>query len=401
VIRARLRRRHGGGEGVKPEEEVVEIEPRELTGVFVTPHWLRDLGLTAWLLVGVTLLLVGAVWLLSLTHTIVLPVITAAVVAAVASPLLRWLAARGLPRGLGAALVLLSMVALGAGVVVVIVGGITSQSAELSAQLSDAKDTIQGWLEDLGVDPGNAQDAKNDASSSVTTGVSTLLQGVAGGLKELSSLAVFLSLTILSLFFLLKDGPTVRSWLERNVGVPVPVAHTVADRVLQSLRGYFFGVTIVAAFNAVVVGVGALVLGVPLAGTIAVVTFLGAYVPYLGAWSAGAFAVLVALGGAGTDAAIGMAVIQLLANGLLQQLVQPIAYGAALGIHPLAVLVVTIGGGALFGAVGLILAAPLTAAVTKITADLSRARAKEREEEAEGGESEPPPDSAEPAPNPA
>jgi predicted PurR-regulated permease PerM len=401
VIRARLRRRHGGGEGVKPEEEVVEIEPRELTGVFATPHWLRDLGLTAWLLVGVTLLLVGAVWLLSLTHTIVLPVITAAVVAAVASPLLRWLAARGLPRGLGAALLLLSIVALGAGVVVVIVGGITSQSAELSAQLSDAKDTIQGWLEDLGVDPGNAQDAKNDASSSVTTGMSTLLQGVAAGLKELSSLAVFLSLTILSLFFLLKDGPTVRSWLERNVGVPVPVAHTIADRILQSLRGYFFGVTIVAAFNAVVVGVGALGLGVPLAGTIAAVTFLGAYVPYLGAWSAGAFAVLVALGGAGTDAAIGMAVIQLLANGLLQQLVQPIAYGAALGIHPLAVLVVTIGGGALFGAVGLILAAPLTAAVTKITADLSRARAKEREEEAEGGESEPPPDSAEPAPNPA
>ena len=107
-------------------------------------------------------------------------------------------------------------------------------------------------------------------------------------------------------------------------------------------------------------------------------TFVGAYVPYLGAWSAGAFAVLMALGGAGTDAAIGMAVIQLLANGILQQLVQPIAYGAALGIHPLAVLVVTIGGGALFGAMGLILPAPLPAAVTKITADLSRAREGER-----------------------
>ena len=69
---------------------------------------------------------------------------------------------------------------------------------------------------------------------------------------------------------------------------------------------------------------------------------------------------LLALGGAGTDAAIGMIVIQLLANGILQQMVQPIAYGAALGIHPLAVLIVTIAGGALFGAVGLILAAPLT-----------------------------------------
>ena len=110
--------------------------------------------------------------------------------------------------------------------------------------------------------------------------------------------------------------------------------------------------TLVAAFNAIVVGGGALLLGVPLAGTIAAVTFIGAYIPYLGAWSAGAFAVLIALGGAGTDAAIGMAVLQLLANGILQQMVQPIAYGAALGIHPLAVLVVTIAGGALFGAPG-------------------------------------------------
>ena len=153
--------------------------------------------------------------------------------------------------------------------------------------------------------------------------------------------------------------------------------HRSRSRVLQSLRGYFLGVTIVAAFNAVVVGGGALVLGVPLVGTIALITFLGAYIPYLGAWGAGAFAVLIALGGAGTDAAVGMIIIQLLANGLLQQLVQPIAYGAALGIHPLAVLVVTIAGGALFGAAGLILAAPIVSAVNRITADL-RGRARGR-----------------------
>jgi putative heme transporter len=132
-------------------------------------------------------------------------------------------------------------------------------------------------------------------------------------------------------------------------------------------------VTFVALFNAVIVTGGALLLGVPLAGTIAAVTFLGAYVPYLGAWGAGAFSVLIALGGAGTDAAVGMIVVQLLANSVLQQMVQPIAYGAALGIHPLAVLVVTIAGGSLFGAVGLILAAPLTAAIARIAADLSAA----------------------------
>jgi hypothetical protein len=100
-----------------------------------------------------------------------------------------------------------------------------------------------------------------------------------------------------------------------------------------------------------------------------------AYIPYLGAWSAGAFTVLIALGSQGTDAAIAMAVIALLANGMLQQLIQPIAYGAALGIHPLAVLIVTIAGGALFGTIGLVLAAPLTAAAVKISEDVARGRA--------------------------
>ena len=78
----------------------------------------------------------------------------------------------------------------------------------------------------------------------------------------------------------------------------------------------------------------------------------------------------------GADAAIGMIVVQLLANSVLQQLVQPLAMGAALGIHPLAVLIVTIAGGALFGTVGLILAAPLTAAAAKIAGDLARGRAE-------------------------
>jgi predicted PurR-regulated permease PerM len=402
MIRARLRRsREDEGENA---EEFIEVDRAELTGLFTTPDWLRDLGLTAWLLVGVTLLLVGLVWLLSLTHTIVMPVITAGVVAAVASPLVAWLSRHGVPRALATALLMLSVIVLGVGLVVIIVGGITSQSGDISAQLSDAKNTIEGWLRDLGVDPSAAESAKDDASQSVSTTVSTLLHGVVSAIDELSGLAFFLALTALSFFFLLKDGPLIRRWAERHAGVPVPVARTVTGRVLQSLRGYFLGVTIVAVFNVVLITLGALILGVPLVGTIAVVTFLGAYIPYLGAWGAGAFTVLIALGGAGTDAAIGMAVIQLLANGILQQMVQPIAYGAALGIHPLAVLVVTIAGGCLFGAVGLILAAPLTSAVTRITADLAGARAEAaagEESRAPGEDEGPPPTGAGPVPQPA
>jgi len=381
LIRARLRRRRKEAPQEPAQDELVEIDAAELSGVFAVPSWLRDIGLAAWLLVGVTLLMVGIVWILSLTNVIVTPVLTAAVVAAVASPLVGWLHRRGLPRSLSSAFLLLGVVTLGVVVVVVIIAGVTSQSTGIAHQLSEATTKIEGWLKDLGVSADSAGAAKDDADSSTTAAVSTLLHGVSSGLETLSSLVFFGALTALSLFFLLKDGPQIRAWGERHLPIPTPVAHVAVERILQSLRGYFLGVTIIAAFNGVVVGLGALLLGVPLPGTIAAITFIAAYVPYLGAWASGAFAVLVALGGSGPDAAAAMIVVELLANGILQQLVQPFAYGSALGIHPLAVLVTTIAGGALFGAAGLILAAPLTAAAVRISADLAQARASERESE--------------------
>lgn len=367
------------------------LPPHDLTRLFAPPRWLRDLGRSSWLAVGVTLFAVGAIWLLSLTDVIVMPVLTAAVVAAVASPLVGVLARR-IPRAAAAAIVLLGLLVVAIGVVVLVLAGITSQLDDLGGELGDARDTLAGWATDLGVSQQAAENAKHEASQALSNAVPALLHGIGGGLAALSSLVVFLALTVLALFFLLKDGPLIRRWAESHLAMPAPVAHSMGERLMQSLRGYFFGVTIVALFNAVVVVLGALLLGVPQLAAIAVVTFVGAYVPYLGAWGAGAFVVLIALGSEGTGAAAGMIVVQLLANGILQQLVQPIAYGAALGIHPLAVLIVTMAGGALFGAVGLILAAPLTAAVTRIAGDLAAARSSP------AALAEPPPAPAEPPP---
>jgi putative heme transporter len=375
--------RHEGpdGERANGETEFVEIDASELSGIFAAPIWLRDLGVMSWLLVGVTALLVGMVWLLSLTQTIVVPVLTATILASVLSPLVRLLKRHGVPRGAGAAIVLLLIVVAGAGLALLVLGGISGQSGEINSQLQSAASKVEGWLKDLGVSSQSAAQAKSDASGSISSAFHFLINGLGTGVKELASLAVFLSFTVLSLFFLLKDGPAIRSWLERHLGVPQPVARTISRRTIGSMRGYFGGVTAIAAFNGIVIGLGALVLGVPLAGSIAVVNFVAAYIPYIGAWTAGAFTVLLALGGGGASEAATMAVIVLLANGALQQLIQPIAFGAALGIHPLAVLIVTIAGGALFGTIGLIVAAPLTAAAAKISADLARARAAEAEEE--------------------
>jgi predicted PurR-regulated permease PerM len=371
MIRGRLRRRR---DSVRDDDEFFEIDPGELSGLFSAPRWLRDLGFTAWLLVGVVLLLVGIVWILSLTHVIFIPVVVAAVIASVAEPVVSWLKEHRVPRVVGTGLVLLAIVAAGALAAYLVLDGLGSEASGISDHLTAAADKIEGWVRDLGVSSGKAQGANHDISAGASDSFHALISGVATGIEKLSSLAFFLAMTVLSLIFLLKDGPAIRSWGERHMGVPIDVAHNVTARTAQSLRGYFLGVTLVSTFSAVLVGGGALLLGVPLAGTIAVVTFIGGYVPYLGAWAAGAFSVLLALGGAGTDAAGAMVVIQLLSNGPLQQMVQPVAYGAALGLHPLAVLVVTIAGGALFGVVGLILAAPVTSAIVRISADLSRAR---------------------------
>ncbi len=356
-----------------------EIRPEELEGVFAVPQWIRDLGLAAWLLVGITLLLVGIVWILSLTATIVMPVITAAIMASVLSPLVRMLQRRRVPRGAAAALVLLAVIV---GIVVlgiVIFAGITSEAGALTDDLRKAADKISGWLQDSGVSASAADDAKDGAESGTSNAFHFLLVGVASGLSALASLVVFLSFTALSLFFLLKDGPVVRSWAERHSGVPHSVARVISGHTLKAMRGYFAGVTAVALFNAVVIGLGALILGVPHAGAIAVVNFVTAYIPYLGAWSAGAFTVLIALGANGPETALAMAVITLLANGALQQMIQPIAYGATLDVHPLGILIVTIAGGALFGAIGLILAAPLTSAALRVSEDLGRARRRATE----------------------
>jgi putative heme transporter len=371
IFRGRLRRPER--ESAPGEGEVIEIEPGDLSGLFAAPKWLRDLGFSSWLLVGVALSLVGAIWLLALTETIVMPVLTAGIIASVAVPIVDWLRRRGIPRGIGAVLVFLLIVAIGFGVGLLILTGIASEASGLSERLREGASEVESLVHDIGVKAGTAANANADASAGVSAGFEALTHGLIGGADKLASLAVFLSFTALSLFFLLKDAPTIGGFVERHMGIPVPLAHSILGRVAGSLRGYFVGVTVVAAWSALIVGAGAMLLGVPLAGTIAVVTFLGGYVPYIGAWTAGAFAVLIALGDQGPEMALALAVIVLLANGVFQQLIQPIAYGAALGLHPLAVLIVTIAGGCLFGTVGLVLAAPLVSAAVRIVADIGGA----------------------------
>lgn len=373
-----------------PGVALTPLESGQLASVFSPPRWLRDLGRSAWLLVGVFALFAGIIWLLGATSTIVGPVVAATIVATVTGPIVARLA-HHIPRAAGAAVVLLGIVAIAVFVVVIVIGGVTSQRAAISERTSAAADKVEGWLNDLGVDESGSASAKSSVKHDVPQILSTLVNGAISGIRGIASVAFGLSLALLSVFFLLKDGPSIRRWVDGHLGVPQSVARTITGGIIRSLRGYFRGVTFVAAFNAVVVALAALVLDVPLAGTIGVVTFVTAYVPYLGAFVGGAFAVVIALGAKGTTVAVIMLVVVILANGFLQNLFQPFAMGSALDLHPLAVLVITIAAGCVFGMIGLVLAAPLASAAVHITHDLARARAA-AEQPVEQPAAEVPPD---------
>ena len=165
---------------------------------------------------------------------------------------------------------MLGLVAIGALIGFLVFHGISDQAGDISAKANKSLDKIQGWLSDAGAD--NPQNATKDAEEAAPEIRKTLLSGVATGLGGLKNLVFFLAFAVLSTLFVLKDGPVMHRFINRHLGVPVPVADVVTTNIAKSLRSYFLAVTIIAGFNAILIGGAALILGVPLAGTIAVVT---------------------------------------------------------------------------------------------------------------------------------
>jgi predicted PurR-regulated permease PerM len=220
--------------------------------------------------------------------------------------------------------------------------------------------------------------------------VETLLAGLLSGLSSATVLIVGIVTGLFILLFLMKDWQLVTGATSDRIaamlGVPAGVGRQIVSDTVHSFRGYAWGLTIVGLMNAVVVGLGAVLLGVPLVLPIAIVTFVTSYIPFFGAFFAGAFAVLIALGAQGVSVAIAMLAITLLTNNTLQNLLEPVAFGRTLRLHPLVVMLVTTAGTLLFGVLGATLAAPVTA-VTLRTIDLLREAGLFAQEPAASGRS--------------
>jgi len=344
----------GGEEGPSAQRRVAAAAQRGITA-FDVPSWFRTIGVGAWLALGIAAVVGLVLFLIALVAEVAIPLAIAAILAAVMVPLVDRLERWRLPRWLGATLVVILGLSLVVAAVALVASAITSQSDEIWARLESSLQQVD--------DATSLNVASEGLARTAHEVVRLLLSGVLGSLfNSASSLVVGIVLAVFMLLFLLKDWVQITSWTAGHLGLPAEVGRHILDGAVGAFRGYAAGLTVIGAANAGVVAVGAAVLGVPLVGTIALVSFITSYVPYLGAFVAGAFAVLIAYGSGGLGVALAMLAIVLLANNTIQNLVEPFAFGARLRLHPLAVLITVTTGTLLFGVMGAILAAPLTSA---------------------------------------
>jgi putative heme transporter len=323
------------------------------------PWWLKLGGMAGWYTMGLLAVFLVLFSLVVTTATLTVPLLFAAILGAVFSPWVDRLAKRGMKRWLAALGVLFAIVIVSVALFLLVVSGVVKQWPQISASISSSISEVQQQLK-ASTTPQETQEVQNTLEASADDIIGGLLSYVPQAVSGLFSIgfAVFIGANIL--FFMLKDGGPIGDALAKHMFIGERFARDLIHDAGTTMRNYMVGVSIVGTFNAVVVGVGALVLGVPLPGTIAIVTFVMAFIPYFGAVVAGAFAVLMALSTGNWTTALIMLVIVFLANGVLQNVVNEYAMKSTLSLNPLLVLVVTTFAGLLFGALGAFLASPVT-----------------------------------------
>jgi predicted PurR-regulated permease PerM len=318
------------------------------------PSWLARSGRSAWAVVGVVLACVAVVVALTVLLPLLAPLIVAGVLAAVLLPAVGWLSRRRVPRTLASALGALLVPALVTALVVITVRALRGQRGQWDQTARTAGERLRS---ELGFDPLSALLDALDRREVLLGLASVLAEGAAATV----ALGLGALLAVYILLFLLKDAPRFTDALAARLPLPPATTRELVGTARLGLSRYAVGTTVVAAMDAAVITVGAILLDLPLVLVIALVTFAAAYVPYLGAWLSGAFAVVVALGSAGADAALWMLAIVLVTQTLLEGVLRPFAFGVALNLHPLTVLAVTLLGGALGGVIGVFIAPPATA----------------------------------------
>jgi predicted PurR-regulated permease PerM len=299
--------------------------------------------------------------LLWYVRVIVLPAIVALTIAPALTPLADGLRRRGLGRAAPATALVAGLAAIVALVSLVTVS-VAAEYDELAAAVRDGVGDVTSRLEEdpfnLSLEPGRDLDASIGAAWSEAS--TYLVSGVRSGVAFLVGLVLAVAL----LYFILRDG---RAFWARVVRRFPPESRAQADRAgrraWEVLGGFVRGTVLIAAIDAVLIGVGLWILGVPLAFPLAVLIFLGAFVPFVGATVTGLIAVLVAFADGGLTIALIALGIVLGVQFIEGNFLQPIIQSRTVDLHPAVILLAVAAGGSLFGILGAYLAVPVTAVV--------------------------------------
>lgn len=299
----------------------------------------------------------------------VLPIILAVLVSTVLWPVVRWLRARRWPSGLAAGGVLLVAVATFSGVLAALAPSVVNQGEVIAGQAGEGVTVLREWVAGP---PFNLQGEQVDAYLDQATAwvqeqSSRIAQSVLTGVSAVGSVLVTLVMTLVLSFFILKDGNRFGPWIRRSVGPTAGMHLTEAlARVWRTVGGFIKAQAAVSFIDAVLIGLGLLVLGVPMAFALAIITFFAGFIPIVGAVLAGALAVLVALVSNGFVTAVWVLVIVLAVQQIEGNVLSPMLQSRAMDLHPALVILAVAAGGTLWGIIGAFLAVPVTAAIVTL-----------------------------------
>jgi predicted PurR-regulated permease PerM len=372
----------------KLEVPPAALEPRangqREAGAPTSPRWAGDDAVPRGLAVASavtlrTLIVVGGVVLLALfakrMMVVVIPVIIALLLATLLAPLAGWLRGKGAAPGLASALSVLLAFVIFLGLWGLVIPPFVTQVPDVVENVQQGAGQVGDAAAPLGLSDREVQDAIQKARDQLKGGqvAGTVLTGAMLVVQWAAAVVLIVVLT----FFFIKDGRQLRDW---TVCLFAPqrrdILRDILDRAWGALATYVQGVFLVATIDAILIGTVLLIVGVPIALPLIVLTFLAAFFPIVGAVLAGAAATLVALVSGGfVDAAIVLAAI-IAVQQLEGNVFYPMVVGKRLQLHPVAILLALTAGGVLAGVAGAFLAIPV-AAVTSAVLDYTRSRRRE------------------------
>lgn len=327
--------------------------------------------LAAWC--GVVLLVAGVVgvgiWLCVTFKTAITPVLLALLGSALLGPLYRRLVAMKLNRSLAAALTCAAVVGVVGGAAYVVVSALVDTGAQIVASLKQAGNDISRHFG--GAAGTSLDDVASNAKNLLGKFGGTAASGVITGISVVGELIATAVLALLLMFFFLRDSGraagALRSLAPQTTGAAV---EAMARRAFHAVEGFMRGTTVIAFIDAVCITVGLLILRVPGALGLGALVFVGAYIPYLGAFISGAVAVLVALVDRGLAIGLWTLGVVVAVQVLEGHVLQPMIQSRTVQMHPAVVLLAITAGASVAGILGMLLAVPVTAAVFGVLSEL-------------------------------